>query len=127
MKAPAPAPRPTSLWRLALSPSVWALHFLLCYITAAIYCAKFSDGRDGLVVVRIVIAAYTAVAVGVIGADALNAARRLRACGEAPPFDQDTPEDRHRFMAFSTLLLAGLSLVATVFSGLVAVFFENCQ
>lgn len=127
MNASASSPRPTSLWRLALSPSVWALHFLLCYITAAIYCAKFAEGRDGLVIVRLVITAYTAVAVGVIGTDAFNAARRLRACGKAPPFDQDTPEDRHRFMAFSTLLLAGLSLVATVFSGLVAVYFENCQ
>lgn|SRR5690606_23899547 len=121
------SPRPTRLWRLALSPSVWALHFLLCYITAAIYCAKFAGADGGLTVVRVTIAVYTLVAAGVIGADAISAIGRLRRRGEAPPFDADTPEDRERFLAFSTLLLAGLSLVATLFSGIVAVFFENCR
>ncbi|MGB7839915.1 MAG: hypothetical protein WBL40_17580 [Terrimicrobiaceae bacterium] len=35
-----------SLWLLMISPTIWAAHFLLCYLTAAIWCAKFA-GRNG--------------------------------------------------------------------------------
>ena len=36
-----------SLWTLFTAPIVWALHFLVCYVGAAIYCAK--PGLLGLV------------------------------------------------------------------------------
>jgi hypothetical protein len=29
-----------SLWLLVASPVIWAAHFLLCYGTAAVWCAK---------------------------------------------------------------------------------------
>ena len=29
-----------SLWTLFTAPVVWALHFLVCYVGAAIFCAK---------------------------------------------------------------------------------------
>ena len=41
--------------------------------------------------------------------------------------DFDTPEDRHRFLGFASLLLAGLSAVATILVALGAVFFETCR
>ena len=124
--APSP-PAATSLWRLALSLSIWATHFILCYVTAAIYCAKFAGTARDFIALRLIIVAYTIIALLAIGWDALAAGRHLRRAGEPPPFDDDTPQDRHRFLAFSTLLLAGLSFVATVFSGLVAIFFEDCR
>ena len=31
-----------SLWLLIVSPSMWAAHFLPCYITAAVWCEKFA-------------------------------------------------------------------------------------
>ena len=35
-----------SYWRLASAPVIWALHFLLSYATAAVWCAKVA-GPDG--------------------------------------------------------------------------------
>src|SRR5690606_23148142 len=32
--------RRASLWRLVAGPATWALHFLLCYVTAAVWCEK---------------------------------------------------------------------------------------
>jgi hypothetical protein len=43
------------------------------------------------------------------------------------PHDDDTPEGRHRFMGFATLLLSGLSAVAVLYAALVPVFVETCQ
>jgi len=42
------------------------------------------------------------------------------------PHDDDTPEDRHRFLGFATLLLSALSAVAVLYAGLVAVFIRSC-
>ena len=50
------------LWLLAASPLLWAIHFLVSYITAAIWCAKVV-GRDGsLFEVRVAVACYTVAA-----------------------------------------------------------------
>jgi hypothetical protein len=39
----------------------------------------------------------------------------------------DTPPDRHRFLGFATLLLAGLSFVAVAFVAGAAFSFEDCR
>jgi hypothetical protein len=43
------------------------------------------------------------------------------------PHDFDTPGDRHRFLGFATVLLAGLSAVATLFAAVVVLYFEDCR
>ena len=46
---PAPSGPPESresFWRLTSAPAIWAPHFMLCYVTAAIWCAK-AAGPDG--------------------------------------------------------------------------------
>ena len=43
------------------------------------------------------------------------------------PHDFDTPGDRHRFLGFATVLLAGLSAVATLFAALVVLYFKDCR
>lgn len=116
-----------SLWRLIVSPTIWAGHFLASYILAAVYCAKAPQAFSSLTVVRWWIAAFTVIAVGGIVWNGWDAFRRFRYGGKPVPFDDDTPEDRHRFLGFATLLLAGLSLVATLFSAMVVVFFEDCR
>lgn len=116
-----------SLWFLTVSPTVWAAHFLLCYITAAIWCAKFAPRSDSLGPVRALIGAYTIAALVVIGLSGWSGWRRYRLGGEPVPFDADTPEDRHRFLGFATLLLSLLSAVAVLFAALVVVFFEDCR
>ena len=41
-----------SLWCWRCSPTIWALHFMLCYATAAIWCAKHPDSVAGFDTVR---------------------------------------------------------------------------
>ena len=116
-----------SLWILTIAPAIWAAHFLLSYITAAIWCAKVA-GRDGsLDPARIAVAVYTAVALLGILAIAAIGWRRHTYGAATVPHDFDTPEDRHRFLGFATLLLAALSFVATAYVALAALFLESCR
>jgi hypothetical protein len=64
------------------------------------------------------------VAVGVVGRRGF---KRHQLPGGALPHDADTPEDRHRFLGFATMLLAGLSAVAILFAMLAAVLIEDCR
>lgn len=140
---------------LAASPTIWAAHFLLCYITAAIWCAKVGGGTGGgaggeigtdlgggfgdalggglpgafgveLDGVRIAIAVFTVVAIAGIGIVGWRGLRRLRRGGADIPHEEDSPQDRHGFMGFATLLLSALSLVAVLFVALTAVFIDTC-
>ena len=116
-----------SLWRPVLPPIIWAAHFLLCYLTAAIWCAKLA-GRDGpLGGARTAIAAYTLIALAAIALVGWGGWRRHTFDGSETRHDFDTPADRHRFLGFATVLLAGLSAVATIFTALAAVFFRDCR
>lgn len=113
-----------SLWRLTASPVIWAAHFLLSYITAAIWCAKIGGSLES---VRIAIAVYTVVALGGIVVAGWQGFRRHRFGTATVPHDFDTPEDRHRFLGFATLLLSALSAVATIYVALAAVFMATCR
>jgi hypothetical protein len=116
-----------SLWHLTVAPGTWALHFLACYVTAAIWCERFAGREGGLGWVRGAIGVGTLIALAVIALTARSGWKR-HTLGEATlPHDFDTPEDRHRFLGFATFLLAVLSAVATVFTALVALFFSDCR
>jgi hypothetical protein len=69
---------------------------------------------------------YTALALAAIGIVGWIGYRRHRFGNADAPHDDDTPEDRHRFLGFATLLLSGLSAVAVIYAALVAVFVERC-
>ena len=116
-----------SLWRLVVSPAIWAGHFLLSYTTAAVWCAKFAGPDGSLGGVRVAIAFYTAIALLGIAANGWGGWRRHRHGSGITTHDFDTPADRHRFLGFATVLLAALSFVAVVFAAIVALFFEDCQ
>lgn len=116
-----------SLWRLTVAPAIWAAHFVLCYATASIWCAKVAGPDGPLGAVRLAVGVYTVLALGGIGVVALTGHRRHSYGHSARPHDVDTPEDRHRFLGFATLLLSGLSAVAAVWVGLAAVFIGSCR
>lgn len=115
-----------SLWLLTASPLIWAAHFLLCYATASIWCAKVVGPGGSLTTVRVAIAVYSALALAGIGVVGWIGYRRHSFGHAELPHDADTPEDRHRFLGFATLLLSGLSAVAVLYAGLVALFFGMC-
>jgi len=118
--------RPSTLWALVLPPAVWAGHFLFCYVFAAIHCAK-AGPLAPLGAVRGAILVATAAALGAVLAAGGVAWARTRIPGDPPPHDESTDEDRARFLATSTLLLAALSFVAIVFTAIPALMFEDCR
>ena len=115
------------LWIVPAAPAIWAAHFMASYITAALWCGVVV-GRDGsLSSGRVAIAVYTVLALAGIALVGWIGWRAQRLGGETPPHDADSPEDRHRFMGFATVLLSGLSAVATIYSALAAWVIRTCQ
>jgi hypothetical protein len=130
MKTAAPHPlheKHESLWWLAVSPLIWATHFLLCYITASIWCAKWAPREGTLGPVRWAIMGYTIAALVGIALIGRHGLRRHRRGTESQPHDFDTAGDRHGFLGYATVLLSALSAVAVIFAALVVVFFEDCR
>jgi hypothetical protein len=116
-----------SLWKVVASPAIWALHFLLSYCTAAIWCAKFAAPDDSLGSARTAIAVYTVIALGAVCYIGWRGLQRQSFSDSTTEHDFDSQQDRHRFLGFATLLLSGLSAVAIVYAALAAVFIESCR
>jgi hypothetical protein len=119
--------RRASLWLLTAGPTVWALHFLACYVTAAIWCAKAGSAGATLGDARTALWAYTAVALVAITWFGARGLRGHRLGDATLPHDDDTPGDRHRFLGFATLLLCGLSFVAVVYVALAVAVIGTCR
>jgi hypothetical protein len=119
--------RRENIWMLAVAPTIWAAHFGLCYITAAIWCAKVPSALAPLGGIRTAVAVFTALALAGIGVTGWIGYRAHSYGAASLPHDDDTPEDRHRFMGYATFLLSGLSAVAVIYAALVVVFIETCQ
>lgn len=116
-----------TLWLLPAAPTVWALHFMASYVTAAIWCGKVVGPAGSLGTARSAIAVYTVVALVGIAAIGYTGLRRHRPRSATPPHDDDTPEDRHRFIGYSAFLLAGISAIAVCYAAIAIVFIEGCQ
>jgi hypothetical protein len=115
-----------SLWMLTIAPSIWAVHLLACYISAAVWCAKLVDPGGSLGGIRTAIGWYTVIALAVIGLVGWDGFRRHRHGTETTTHDLDSPGDRHRFLGFATVLLSGLSALAVLYAALASSFFEGC-
>lgn len=114
------------LWPLVVGPAAWALHFLLCYLTVAIYCAK-SVAAAPLGVVQVALWLYTLLALVVITACGWRGWRQHRAGREPLPHDAGTAADRRRFMGFATFLLCALSAVAVAYTALAIAVIRTCR
>jgi Kef-type K+ transport system membrane component KefB len=114
-----------TLWTLFTAPVVWAAHFLFCYISAAVYCAKQPAWLDfGAVRIGIVLA--TLISLALIVFAALLAWRQWGFGTDDPPHDDATRSDRLLFQGYATLLLSGLSFVAVVFTAMPALLIATC-
>ena len=130
MKSAVASPSETraTLWLIVAPPTLWAGHFLLCYVTAAIWCARVAGRAGPLASARTAIGVYTVLALGGIAFFGWVGLRRHRLQPLEPaPHDEDTADDRHRFAGLATLMLATLSAVATIFVALAAVFIGSCR
>ncbi|MDT8387821.1 MAG: hypothetical protein RQ736_09915 [Thiogranum sp.] len=115
-----------SLWILVAGPVIWAGHFLLSYITAAVWCAKVAGPLGLLGAARIAIGIYTLVALIAIAVLMISIWRRHDLRSASASHGEDTAADRHQFLGFAAVLLAGLSFVATLYVGSVAGFIGSC-
>ena len=113
-----------SLWTLFTAPVVWALHFLTCYVLAAVWCAKRGD--IGFGIVQAGIATATLLALALIVLSAWLAWRQWGFGTRDPPHDDPTATDRTLFQGFATLLLSGLSFVAVLYVALPLLFIDGC-
>jgi hypothetical protein len=116
-----------SLWTLAWTPTVWAAHFLLCYVLAALVCQDAARGLtfDGL---RLAIGGFSVLAWLLIGVHAVRCARDVRGVPDGDGGVAAEPaRTRRRFFAAAGLLLAALSAVAVLYSALPALFFGDCR
>ena len=117
-----------SLWLLTFAPTIWGAHFLLSYGTASIWCAPRSSDRSIGPVPEVVGVLTLAALVGIALVGWAGWRRHVfGGAGTSAPHDDDTPEDRHRFIGLATLLLSLLSGVATVYVATVSLFFATCR
>jgi hypothetical protein len=118
--------RRQSLWLLTFSPAIWAIHFLLSYAGAALWCGPMQSFGGGTAPLQLGIVGSAVLALAGIGITGRVGWRKHRYGSESPPYDQDTPEDRHRFLGFATVLLSALSAVATVYVALSMLLIRSC-
>ena len=118
----------TDLWRVIAAPIIWALHFLFCYVFAAIYCEKAGRGA-ALDDARLWIIAATILALAGIGASTLQLWRvRARSLTDNDfEFEHNTPEERHRFLSHMALMLCALSAVAVLYVVIPMLYLATCR
>ena len=111
---------------LTLGPLIWAAHLLLSYGTASIWCGKIVGTGGSLGAVRGAIVVYTLAGLAATAVVAWMGYRRHRTGATGLPHDDDTPEDRYRFIGYATFLLACLSFAAITYAGSITLFFRSC-
>ena len=114
------------VWVVPASLVVWALHFMATYVTAALWCGRWSGSGRDLGFATMLIAAYTAAALVAILALGWYGFRAHRYDDGRAPHDADSPEDRHRFIGLATMLLSGLSTIAVIYSALAVWLSGTC-
>lgn len=120
-----PSERRERLWLVALSPAIWAAHFLLSYITAAVWCAKAPGGS--FATVQIAIVTYTLAALAAIAWTGWRGYRRHAFGTSTSRHDFDSPSGRHAFLGFAVATLSMLSALATIYVALPVVFIGSCR
>lgn len=115
-----------SLWRLVAGPAIWAVYFLLSYITVAIWCAKVPFVAP-LGNMRAMLWIYTALALGAIAMCGWRGLRQHRWGSASLPHDAASAGDRHRFLGFASFLLCGLAFVAVLYSALAIALVGSCR
>jgi hypothetical protein len=107
------------------APIIWSTHFTITYIWAAMACGRFA--RHAAAALDVGLAALTALALVPIVVLLIRGFRQLGYRLPDQPNDDGTVEDRARFMSYMTVLLAGLSAVATLFVGAAAIAVGGCS
>ena len=116
-----------NLWTLIAAPAVWGFHFLFSYFLAAYRCAPNAEIFKNIGGTRVAISGVTLLCLFLILLILRRAWREWRADGGGYRNEKDTPEARERFLEFSTVLVALLSLAAVIFETMPIFVFWDCR
>ena len=117
-----------SLWSIVAGPTIWAVHFLFSYVAIAIFCAKRPDAEMHFDTLRVIIGGATLVAlVGIVMAGVQATDNWRQALNAHWIADADTLDMRRRFVGRAAFLLAGLSGIAVIYTGLPVIFIASCR
>jgi hypothetical protein len=118
----------TDLWRVIAAPVIWAVHFLFCYVTVAVFCEK-AGRAAALGNARIAVAVATVAALAAIGwsTHALWRVRGRSLTDNDFEFEHNTPEERHRFLSHVALMLCVLSAVAVLYVAIPMFYLATCR
>ncbi|MGZ9811464.1 hypothetical protein ACXN5S_13455 [Pseudoroseicyclus sp. H15] len=114
-----------SLWRIAFAPTIWAVHFVVCYGWASLVCVKFGGDPGPM---RAALLGLTAVALAGIGWLGWRAFRQwdVRNTGEFSN-PEDDAEDRHQFLGHAAFLLAIISAIGVIYVSLPLIVIGSCR
>ena len=117
-----------SLWRLVFGPIVWAVHFLVSYAAAAVYCAKFGTDAGSILGFRIAVGGAGVVALAVLAWLGWAAWRQWDYMDDKDyVHDRGREEDRHEFLGHAALLLVIVSTVGVLYSMLPVTVLGSCR
>ena len=121
----------SSIFRIAIGPTIWAVHFVLCYSATAVWCAKVGAELEPITGFRIAIGVLTVVALALIGWTALRAFRQWnhkehRGFREVAVDLVEDHEGRHAFLGHAALLLAVISFIGVVYTALPVLVIATC-
>lgn len=116
-----------SLWRLALSPTLWALHFVICYGATTVFCADHILGVDYLSTLRLGIGLLTIAVLAAIVWLGWGAWRQWDVVRDREwENDAGNNEDRHQFMGHAAFLLSLISAVGVIYVSLPVLLIASC-
>jgi hypothetical protein len=117
-------PRHRSLWHMILSPTIWAIHFVVVYGATAVLCAKW----DAAQAARLAIFGLTVLALALIVVVGWRAWRQWDYLDDWESIhDGQSEEDRKEFLGHVGFLLSLVSGVGVIYVSLPAVFVVTCQ
>ena len=117
-----------SIFHITLAPLVWALHFVISYGGAAVWCAKLAGPFDSILLLRLGIGALTALALALIVWVGWRAWRQWDFTDDWDyVHDQGVSEDRHEFLGHAAFLLAIVSFIGVVYVAMPALLIGSCR
>ncbi|PWE27167.1 hypothetical protein C4N9_17835 [Pararhodobacter marinus] len=114
-----------SLWRITFAPTVWALHFVLCYGLVSLSCAK---ELIPIATVQAVLTALSLLALAIIAWLGFRSLRQWRVLVTGQlEHPEGTPESRHRFLGHAAFLLSVISAIGVIFVSMPLILIGGCQ